>query len=190
MFFTDPPRLRDIPDEHLTERLILRAPRAGDGLLVNEAVSDSFAALHQWMPWARNRPSIAESETHVRESAARHRTREELSYLIFKADGSGLCGIISLHHIDWEVPKFELGYWIRSQDSGHGYMTEAVNALTTWCIEDLSALRMEIRCDALNHRSAAVAIRAGYTLEATLHKEARNMQGGLRDTQIYVKVIG
>ncbi len=189
MYLNDPPRLRPIPDEHTTERLILRAPRAGDGIMVNEAVMDSFEALNQWMPWARMRPSIAESETHVRESAARHRTREELSYLIFKASGGMLCGIISLHHIDWDVPKFELGYWIRTRFSGQGYMTEAVVALTDWCMHDLSAIRMEIRCDALNTRSSAVALRAGYTLEATLRKEARNMSGGLRDTQIYVRIV-
>jgi len=187
MVFSDPPRLRNIPDEHVTERLILRTPRMGDGVMVNEAVHESFTALNQWMPWARNRPSIAESETHIREAAARHRTREELSYLIFKPEGS-LCGIISLHHIDWDVPKFELGYWIRTQCSGFGYMTEAVHTLTNWCIRDLSAIRMEIRCDARNYRSSAVALRAGYVLEATLHKDGRTMDGGLRDTQIYVKL--
>jgi RimJ/RimL family protein N-acetyltransferase len=51
----------------------------------------------------------------------------------------------------------------------------------------LKARRIEIRCDARNTRSAAVAERAGYTLEARLHHDTRAPDGSLRDTLVYVK---
>jgi RimJ/RimL family protein N-acetyltransferase len=177
-----------MPEQIETERLILRTPRQGDGVLVNAAIRESFPALNKWMLWARTIPSIAESETHIRESAARFRSREEISWLLFRKKDGMYVGSSSLHHIDWDVPRFEIGYWIRSSLEGKGYITEAVIGLTDFCFNELHATRMEIRCDSRNRRSAAVAERAGYTLEARLKWESRDTEGGLRDTLIYCKL--
>ena len=71
---------------------------------------------------------------------------------------------------------------------GQGYVTEAVNGITNMAFDKLKAVRMEIRCDARNQRSAAVALRAGYTLEARLQKELRDPDGNLRDTLIFTRL--
>lgn len=181
------PILPEFPDHFETERLLLRAPRAGDGVLVNTAIRESFEKLHRWMEWARYIPSIAESETHAREAAARFRAREELAlWLIRKSDG-GFVGASGLHSIDWSVPRFEIGYWLHIDFEGRGYMTEAVKGITHFALHMLHAARVEIRCDALNHQSAAVAERAGFTLEAKLHHYRRNMERELADTLIFAR---
>ncbi len=90
-----------------------------------------------------------------------------------------------MHRIDWDVPRFEIGYWVRTSLQGQGYITEAVNGISKFAFEQLKAERMEIRCDARNERSAAVARRAGYTLEAKLRRESRAPDGSLRDTLIF-----
>lgn len=179
-----------VPSAINTARLSLRVPRAGDGALVNTAIRDSFDSLHRWMPWALRVPTIAESETFAREAAARYRTREEVSFLIFGAFDEQLLGVTGLHTIDWSVPRFEIGYWLRSSAEGHGYMTEAVRALTAVCLERVGAMRVEIRCDSRNERSAAVARRAGYTHEATLRQHARDNEGRLRDTLVFAMLPG
>jgi RimJ/RimL family protein N-acetyltransferase len=106
--------------------------------------------------------------------------------LIRKSDGMFVGGS-GLHRIDWTVPKFEIGYWVRTSLQGQGYITEAVNGITDFAFTVLHARRIEIRCDARNTRSAAVAERAGYTLEARFHHDCRGVDGDLRDTLIYVK---
>jgi RimJ/RimL family protein N-acetyltransferase len=174
-----------VPAAFSTARLYLRVPRAGDGALVNAVIRDSFETLQRWMPWARRVPTVAESETFAREAAARFRAREDVTFLIFQASDELLLGATSLHSIDWSVPRFEIGYWLRSNMEGHGYMTEAVRALTAICLERLGAMRVEIRCDSRNERSAAVARRAGFPLEATLRQYARDNEGELRDTLIF-----
>lgn len=184
-FYTALPADSLVPSAISTARLSLRVPRAGDGALVNAAVRDSFDTLCRWMPWALRVPTIAESETFAREAAARYRTREEVSFLIFGASDDQLLGVIGLHTIDWSVPRFEIGYWLRSSAEGHGYMTEAVRALTAICLDRVGAMRVEIRCDSRNERSAAVARRAGFTLEATLRQHARDNDGRLRDTLVF-----
>ena len=97
-------------------------------------------------------------------------------------------GSSGLHNIDWAVPRFEIGYWIRTSLSGQGYITEAVNAITDFAFDVLGAQRLEIRCDARNERSAAVARRAGYTLEVRMRCQARGVDGSLRDTLVFVKL--
>ena len=181
------PILPDFPDHLETERLLLRAPRSGDGAAVNAAIQESFEQLHRWMEWARHIPSIAESETHTREAAARFRAREELALWLFRKSDGLFAGGSGMHSIDWTVPRFEIGYWLRTSLVGQGYMTEAVTAIAQFSFETLHAARVEIHCDALNHRSAAVAERAGFPLEARLHHHRRNVAGELADTLIFAR---
>lgn len=178
--------IHPIPEQIESERLILRAPRHNDGALVNAAVRESIHELRLWMPWARDIPSLAESETYARESLMRFRTRDELSFLLFRKGDGAYLGNSSLHTIAWDVPRFEIGYWIRTSMSGHGYMTEAVRALSALAFTVLDAVRVEIRCDANNIRSARVAERAGYQLEARMRWQSRTPMGELRDTLVYV----
>ena len=95
-----------------------------------------------------------------------------------------------MHPRDWSVPSFEIGYWLRSSTVGKGYITEAVEALTQAAFQHLHAERIIIRCDSRNVRSARVAERAGYTLEATLRRDARAPDGSLRDTLQFVRLAG
>lgn len=173
------------PDHFETERLLIRALQPNDGRVINEAILESIDNLRPWMPWAQTPQSIAETETYVRESALRFRNREDLPLALFRKSDGYYVGGSGMHRIDWDVPRFEIGYWVRTSLQGNGYVTEAVNGITKFAFEQLGAERMEIRCDASNQRSAAVARRAGYTLEARLRREARGPNGSLHDTLIF-----
>ena len=177
-----------VPEQFETERLIIRIPQPGDGKAMNDAIRESIDDLRPWMPWARVVPSVAESETFVRESALRFRNHEDLPLSLFRKSDGLYVGNSGMHNIAWDVPRFEIGYWVRTSLSGQGYITEAVNGIADMAFNKLNAVRLEIRCDANNQRSAAVALRAGFTLEATLHKESRTPSGDLRDTLIFVRL--
>ncbi len=176
------------PDQFETERLLIRAPLPGDGHAVNVAVSESLAELRPWMEWAQVVPSVAEQETSIREAALRFRTREDLRLLLFRKSDGLFVGGSGLHNIDWEVPRFEIGYWVRTSLSGQGYITEAVNGIAAFAFDQLKAIRLEIRCDARNTRSAAVAERAGFTREACLRCQSRAPDGKLRDTLVFARL--
>lgn len=182
------PILLDVPDTLRTDRLVLRTPRAGDGARVNTAVVESAAELALWMPWALPTPAVADTEKWCREAAAKWLKREELHFSVYLPDGQTCVGACGMHHIDWRVPLAEIGYWMRTPYVGRGLMTEAVQAVTRLAMETLSIHRVEIRCDEQNRRSAAVAERAGYTLEGVLRSNARDAQGNLRNTCIYSRL--
>lgn len=183
------PILFDIPDSFESERLVLRAPRPGDGEALNAAVIESLAELRPWMPWAMQAPTLADSEEYVRRSAVKYAAREDLPLLLWCKATGALVGGSGMHRIDWEVPAVEIGYWVRTSRAGQGYITEAVNAITTFAFDVIGAHRVEIRCDEHNERSAAVARRAGFELEGILRNEARqHLSLELRNTMIFAKV--
>ncbi len=179
------PILLDFPDSFETERLTIRSPMPGDGAELQAAVAESIDDLRPWMPWADHVPTVEEEEEAVRQGRARFLKREDLWLLLFLKGTHTLVGGSGLHRINWDVPSFEIGYFVRSRFARQGYITEAVRGVTRFAFETLGARRVEIHCDARNERSRRVAERAGFELEATLHKHALAPDGNLRDTLIY-----
>lgn len=184
-----PTILRDIPDQFETERLLVRVPRAGDGNIIRPAVLASQEHLRPWLPWSVDLSDDTEQEAFARRGRVNFLQRTEWPYLIFRrADGVFLGGT-GVHAIIWTVPKFELGYWLQETHTGHGYMTEAVNGLTNFLFSQLNAERVEIRCDADNTASAAVARRCGYTQEARFRHARRHHQTNqLIDMLVFAKL--
>lgn len=179
------PILRDFPDHFETDRLVVRCPMPGDGPMMNEAVRESLDSLRPWMPWAQTMPSIEESEQYVRRARARFLLREDLPLSLFLREDGRFVGGAGLHRIDWQVPRFEVGYWCRASLQRGGLITEAVTGMTRFAFDTLGARRMEIRCDSRNDRSRRVAERARYALEATMRNQCVAVDGTLRDTLVY-----
>jgi RimJ/RimL family protein N-acetyltransferase len=182
------PILLDLPDSFETERLLIRASKAGDGPAVNAALVESIHNLKQWLPmaWTQNVQTIAETEELVRRWATMWMTREDLRFGLFRKSDGLYVGGCGLHRPDWHVMRFEIGYWIRASLEGQGYVSEAVAGVTAFAFNIIGAERIELRCDSLNDRSIAVARRAGYTLEGNLRNNYENANGdGLRDTLVF-----
>ena len=179
------PILRDLPDTLLGERILLRPLRSGDGAAIFEAVEESRAEIGPWLPWVEKTQTLSDSEEAARRGAARWLLREDLMVGIWDNSTGRYLGGSGLHRIDWTVPAFEIGYWLRTSAWGRGYAAETVQALSRFAFEDLEAKRVEIRCDAGNARSRAVPERLGFTQEARLRNSCRDGAGELRDTLIF-----
>lgn len=186
------PLLLDIPERIDGERTVLSVPRAGLGAEMAVVITQSLSHLRPWMPWAQDAPSAESAERVVRRMQADFIARQDLCFQIYarRADGSpgrmlGGCG---LHRIDWAVRKFEIGYWIRADAAGQGHASEAVRLLTVLAFGPLDARRVEIRCDARNVKSRAVAERCGFALEGVLRNDGLGVDGAVRDTCVYSRI--
>lgn len=182
--------LIDFPTEFTTQRLLIRMPRLGDGVAVYEALTASIPELKPWLPFAQREQTEQEVEINIREAYIKFLKRDDLRLLVFLKDTGQFVASSGLHKINWSIPKFEIGYWIDTRYSGHGYMTEAVQGISDFAIKELKAQRLEIRCDSRNLKSRAIPERLGFTLEGTLRKEDLSADTNeLRDTCIYAKVF-
>jgi RimJ/RimL family protein N-acetyltransferase len=182
------PILFDLPTELHAQRLTLRAPRAGDGPAVNAAILDSANELEPWMPWARPTPSVQDSEIWCRQAAVKWLARQQFHLSLYLAGTDTCIGNAGLHHVEWDNPAAEMGYWLRTPYCGKGLMHEAVLAVERFAFDVLRLRRIEIRCNARNVRSGRVAERAGYQLEGTLRAATLDADHKPSDEKIYAKL--
>ncbi len=102
------------------------------------------------------RANREEVEVSIRKSHIQFLQREDLRLLVFSKETGEFIASSGLHRINWDIPQFEIGYWIDSRFSGKGYMVEAAKGITDFAFSELKANRIEIRCDALNKKSRAI----------------------------------
>ena len=176
------------PLELVTERLVIRSPVATDAPQLMEAIAETLDTLGPWMPWADHIPTLAEAEENCRKAEEAFRDGSDSRLHLFLRESLAFVGGSGLHRIDWSVPKVEIGYWVRTSCSGKGYITEAVQEIARYAVEELQANRIEIRMSSTNARSRRVAERLGFTFEGILRNHARHVDGTLRDTCVYAKI--
>jgi ribosomal-protein-serine acetyltransferase len=171
-----------------TERLYLRGAVADDAPAVNAAVIESWTELSPVLDWAQGaQPTIQETIERIDNQKTRFEDRSEFNFSIFEKRAGAFIGNCWLCQFDWTVPRGEIGYWCATNKVGHGYITEAVLALTEFAWS-LGLERVEIRCDVKNLRSRAVAQRAGSALEGVLKNDRRTPEGALQDNCVFAQV--
>jgi len=185
------PLLLDIPTPIETARLVVRPHRTGDGPVLQAALAASIVELRRFLwnlPWVAEEPTAESAERRCRTCEANFIARTDLAFLVFDKAGGGLVASVGLHRIDWQVPKMEVGYWVRTSAAGNGHVTEAVSAVVACAFEHLGAQRVELVTDEENVASRRVAERCGFALEGILRHAQRGADGGLRNMCLYAKL--
>lgn len=183
------PLLIEFPTEFSTERLLIRMPMPGDGKVVYDAIVASINELKPWMPFAHMDQSQQDLEVNIRQAYIKFIKRKDLRLHVFLKDTGEFIASSGLHRINWDIPKFEIGYWIDTRYSGKGYITEAVKGIVDFAFNELKARRLEIRCDPLNEKSRRVPERLGFTLEGILRNDSLSADGKeLRDTCVFALI--
>lgn len=151
-------------------------PLAGDGVVLRPWCDADLPRGYE----ATQDPSIVRF-THVPESQTLAQLRvfvhglpraaadgEQLPFVIADARTDDLLGTIAVLRPSWEDARAELGYWLAPWGRGRGAATIATRLLAHWALDALPLQRLELRIDADNPGSQAVALRAGFTQEGTL----------------------
>lgn len=185
------PLLINVPDRFETSRLVLRPHKSGDGPVLHEALVESIAELRQFLwvlPWVAEEQTRDSAEIRCRRCEANFLSRTDLAFLAFERSSGRLVGSVGLHRTDWDLPKTEVGYWIRTSEVGKGYAAEGVQALVAWALDRLGAQRVELVAEDRNIASRKVAERCGFVLEGVLRNVVRDPDGRLRNTCIYARL--
>ena len=173
------------PERLETERLVLRPPTEADQEGLLEAVTASYSELNEWLEWAKEPYGPDKAAKWIEDSARMRAAETECGVLLLLKPTGRIVGTGTLKAPDWDVPSFEVGYWLHTDHTGHGYATEAARELARHAFEDLGAKRVFLDIDDRNQGSWAIAERLGFEWEATLKSESRNNAGDLRDVRIY-----
>jgi len=178
---------RNLPQQLETQRLLLRLPQPADVEALHAAIELSRPELEPWMPWAAQQTRL-ETDEFCRKARLRHAAAEGLDVIMVEKTSGEIIGAGGYPRLDWELPKFEIGYWCRSDRAGRGLVSEMTAMLALYAFEQLAAARVELFIDAENVRSIAVAERLGFRLEGLLRCDSRNSRGQLRNMSVYAVV--
>ena len=168
------------PNEIVTERLRLRAPRRGDAAPLHDAIAETLADLVPWLPWARADHGAAETRRYLRAARSAWSRQSAFEFVIELRESGRLAGVTSLHRVDWLRASAGLGYWVRRSEWSRGIATEAANAALGHALAALRLHRIEALVALENKASQRVIEKLGFTREG-IAREAEFVDGRYLD---------
>lgn len=172
------------------QQIKLEPPTMERNEQILEAVTESYSQLAEFLPWVHSALTIDDTNQNIHLAHYNFmRGESELRFSIIDRDTDQLLGMIGLLLTDLDVPRFEIGYWLRTDQTGKGIVSQAVQLLESFAITQLGAKRIDIRAVGKNLRSQKVAERNGYQLEARYRLARRNPDGELDDELLFTKLI-
>ena len=165
-------------------RVLIRPYRAEDIGVMYEAVRESIAQLSPWLPWCHAGYTIEETKAFVLAREAAWRNDEAYAFGVFDAAAGTYLGGVGLNFINRIHQCANLGYWVRSSQTGRGVASAATRLAARFALKQLGFQRIEILAAIGNHASQRVAEKAGATREGTLRKRLL-VNGQPQDAVLY-----
>ncbi|WP_110169455.1 GNAT family N-acetyltransferase [Luteitalea pratensis] len=160
------------PNEIRTSRLLLRPWTADDAEHLLPVLEANRSHLGPWIPARVAEPApLPVLARRLAAFAADFASDREWRFALFALIDGRVLGEVSLfpRSVDGRVPygeadRAEIGYWLRADATGTGLASEAAQAMVDLATTMPALCRVEIRCDARNGASAAIARRLGFEL--------------------------
>lgn len=179
--------LLDIPARFETKRTYLRSYEAGDGpwFYLMSQRNRTHLARYEADNVVMSIESEENAEVVVRELAAEWEARNFFFMGAFDRETDEFVAQIYVGPVNWDLPEFEIGFFVDRDHEGQGYVTEAVRATLGFIFEHLGAHRVRLECDDTNERSWRVAERCGLVQEGHIRENKVNADGTLTGTLHY-----
>jgi ribosomal-protein-serine acetyltransferase len=162
------------PTARTTDRLLLRPFERRDSAALLEAVRASLPELAQWLPWAHLRYGRSDAQSYIRESMRSWKEGKAYDLAIRGLeDPRRHLGNISVWFISRSFKTGEIGYWIRSDETGKGIGTEATRKALDIAFNELHLHRAILRIAIGNRASERVAEKLGFVREGVLREEIK-----------------
>lgn len=179
--------LLDVTSHFESDRLNLRSYRAGDGPCYYSVYLRNREHLMRYESdnVVMEVKSEEDAEIIVRDLAANWIARKCFFIGAFdKRDGQFVAQIY-VGAVSWDLPEFQIGFFVDKEHEGQGYVTEAVKATLGFIFNSLRAYRVSAECDETNIRSYRVAERCGMIREGFSRENKRNADGTISGTLHY-----
>lgn len=140
---------------------------------MHDAIEASLGDLQPWLPWVDGYDRGV-AQRFVRESVAAWADRRAFDFTLRAIDEPNRhIGNVSIWHTSVQNEIGEVGYWIRSDETGKGYGAEATTRAVQIGFEELHMHKIQLRIAVGNTRSDRIAERLGFTKEGILRDEVK-----------------
>jgi ribosomal-protein-alanine N-acetyltransferase len=168
-------------------QVVLRSPVTADFDAWASLRHESRNFLKPWEPtWAPDELSKEAFRRRLRRYAQAARDGTGHIFFVFDKKTGNLMGGCQLSNIRQGVAQSAatLGYWMGERYAGKGLMTDAVTALTRYCLTRLGLHRIEAACLPDNIASRRVLTKAGFVEEGAARKYLK-INGQWRDHLLF-----
>jgi RimJ/RimL family protein N-acetyltransferase len=181
------PLLLSVPMPILTPRLRIEAVNPRYTEVSVDSMKESKKEIGAWSAWINTPDALTLSarERWLRDHEAAFIRREKLYMLAFERTTDRLIGGTGFHNIDWDIPCFEIGYWVRTSATGQGYATEITIALMRYAFLALQARRVSAQHADGNDASARVITKSAMLFEGIARNDHLHVDGRVGDSYIY-----
>jgi ribosomal-protein-serine acetyltransferase len=182
-----PPRIEMHRRPLETPRLTLLPIDTADTPELWEAVEGSRAQLEPWLPWVPFNTDKDASYRYAEASAQDWDNARACRFCIRDKRTRRLYGVVGLEAFAHLHQSVELGYWLRTDATGTGYMSEASRTVIQWAFSVLHAHRVRVAAATDNHRSLHVIGRLGFRFEG-IARQAERCHGRWLDHAVFALV--
>lgn len=177
------PAKRQVADQFETERLVIRRYQTTDIEALYAAARESIEEVSRFLPWCHPDYSIAESKQWVTLVIKNWGVSNLFSFVIEEKSSRRFIGSVGINAVDLH-PMVNLGYWLRSSETGKGYAIEAAQGIIDWTFTELQSQRIEIILSVENNPSKKVAEKTGARHEGILASRLL-LHGRLHDAHLF-----
>ena len=177
----------EFPTQFESQRLALRSYRPGDGkwYYAMSLRNRKHLMRYESENVAANIANEEAAEILIQELAKEWAKRTYFFIGAFNKKTGEFVAQIYVGPVDWNLPEFQIGYFVDVNHEGQGYVTEAVKATLRVLFNQLNAHRVRLACDETNLRSIRVAERCNMNREGYLRENKRNPDGTYGSSLIY-----
>lgn len=145
------------------------------------------AALWRWIPTPVT--TAEEMTAYVSTALDEQRRGVALPFAIVEAANGQVIGSTRFANIDVQNCRLEIGWtWLALSHQRTAANTNAKRLLLAHAFEELGAIRVELKTDALNEQSRSAILRLGAVQEGVFRKHLVTASGRVRDT-VYFSIL-
>jgi RimJ/RimL family protein N-acetyltransferase len=163
------------------DRVCLRALSESDVDALFAIFSDPKVMRYWSTPALANRAEAVQLLNEIHEC---FQNRSMIKWGVALLSDDTLIGTTSLFNLNLESGRGEVGYCLGSAHWGKGYIHEALNALFSYCFNELELRRLEADVDPRNAASIRTVDRLGFKFEGHM-RERWHVNGEIQDTHFF-----
>lgn len=169
-----------------TDRLLIRTYESSDALDLHQFVRDNVFFLYETGPMTlKNNITVSKSKAFLELLEKERQSGKWVWNGIFEKETNAFLGQITIYNIEKNLLTCELGYFITVDEMGKGYGTEALEAITQYCFQELDIQRIRLRIKPDNLASKRLAEKLGFQKTGFQKNNFKTYYGYFIDQEVF-----
>ena len=168
-----------------TERLVLLKREHEHDQEMWQAIEESRKELREYLFWVDGQQSLNDVVKSTDFFYKRWDDDSEWAYDIYTVDDYHLIGCVGPHAISFLNQSADIGYWLRTSETGKGYMKEAMQAVIKYLFQEENLECVSARAFAPNTASRALLKSLGFAENGIIPRCVKGYTGEIFDDVIH-----